>query len=462
MNTEYPTRRSFLKALGAASAITIVGTPVLGSRAPAAYAFQGGGDTVLVNIFLRGGADGLGIVVPYGDDMLYTRRPVLGRPVSELHDLDGFFGLDPAFGGLVPDFLDGRIAFIHAVGKPTANRSHFAAMPIIDRSFGPGGWMQRAILAGSFDPSSSGLTIGSRVSPCLSGPAFGRVLTSVSDAVDTSIALADIKNVLSELYTGAPFLMDRDAVVGSLASIDQVAAIVPTTGSYPDSPAGYFLQQVASLIKADIGVRAASFDLGGWDTHQGQADTLAAIGVGLGEALAAFQLDLGSHASRVVTVTTSEFGRTVNENASGGTDHGRGSMMMVMGEPLVDAGGGQVHVNGGWPGLGADDLDPQGDLKVTTDYRAVLSELVSAHLGIGDVSSVFPGHTPAPIGLLNAAAPNGDVNQSGVVDEADINAVLADAVGTPAPDYVAAAGDLDGDGDTDLLDALLLAQQVQQ
>lgn len=457
----YPTRRSFLKALGAASAITIAGSPVLGARPMTAYAMQGDDNTVLINIFLRGGADGLGIVVPHGDDALYTRRPVLGRPVSQLHDLDGFFGLDTNFGSLVPDFNDGRLAFVHAVGAPAANRSHFEAMPIIDKSFGTGGWLQRAIVAGAFDTATAGLTIGSIVSPALAGPAFGRVITGIDNAVATSQELGAIKVALGELYANAPYAMDTAAVVGSLASIEQIAAVVPTMGTYPDSNAGRFLREIASLVKADIGVRAASFDVGGWDTHEGQAGTFGAIGPGLSDALHAFQLDLGSDASRVVVVTTTEFGRTVNENGGAGTDHGRATMMMVMGEPLVAGGGGQVHLDGAWPGLDSGDLDPEGDLKVTTDFRAVLAELVTGHLGVSDVSSVFPGYAPTPVGLLSEVEVAGDVNQTGAVDEDDVRAVLSDLVGAPDPDYLAEAGDLDEDGTTALRDALLLAQQLQ-
>lgn len=454
-------RRSFLKALGAVGAFTIVGSPAIGARPTTAWAMQGGGDTVLVTVFLRGGADGLGIVVPHGDDAYYTHRPVMGRPLAELDDLDGFFGLDPTFSALTPEFTEGRLAFVHAVAAPVMSRSHFEAQPMIDRALAGTGWLQRALFAGSFPAQSSGLSIGPRVSPPLAGPWSGSVVASLDQSNESGAVLTELRTSIEDLYADAPFAMDRDAALAALVSVDQLAAVVPTTGEYPETTAGFKMREAASLIKANIGVRGVGIDLGGWDTHRDQRDSLDILGPALSEALVAFQADLGSDAPRVVTVLLTEFGRTARENSSLGTDHGRAMTMAVLGESVAEHGGGQVHLNGAWPSL---DLLDQGGLfgglRATTDFRDVLSELVSEHLGVADVASVFPGHVPAPLGLVSSQGLIGDVDQSGMVDQSDVSMILDELVGNTDPGYDADAGDLDADNDTDLRDALLLAKET--
>lgn len=463
--TVFTSRRSFLKALGVAGAVTIVGSAGPSMRPLTAWAMQGAADTVLVSVFLRGGADGIGIVTPGGDDALYTLRPTLAVPPSQLLDLDGFFGLDPIFAALQSEFSDGRLAFVHATGAPSMSRSHFDAQPLLDRADGAGGWLQRALFAGSFGQFAAGLTIGSRVSPPLAGPWAGSVVLSVEQTAQSGMQLAQVRTPLEDMYGATEYVREREAMVGSLVSIDQFESAVPTTGEYPTTATGFRLREAAGLIKADVGVRGVALDAGGWDSHRDQQPQLTRVGTELSEALQAFQADLGTHAQRVVTVVMSEFGRTARENASSGTDHGRGSLMMVLGEPLVGQGGGQVHLTGAWPGLAPGDLDisgPGGGLQMTTDFRHVLSELVSSHLGIPNVGGVFPGHSPTPLGLL-AAPPQvpGDVDQSGTVDDQDVTAILSDLSGDTPAQYTPAVGDLDGDGDTDLRDALLLAQQLQ-
>lgn len=460
----YTSRRAFLKALGAAGAITLTGVASATSAPLTAWAMQGDSDTVLVTLFLRGGADGLGIVVPHGDDMLYNHRPLLGQPLAELGDLDGFFGLDANFSPLLPEFAEGRLAFVHAVGPPTMNRSHFAAQPILDQAGGNDGWLQRALAAGSFAQVSAGLTIGWQVSPPLAGPWGGSVVLSVDNFAETAMSLSDALPAYEEMYGATPYQLEKEAVSGSLASLAQFAEVMSPSDGYPGTPTAGKLREAAALIKADVGVRGVAIDVGGWDSHANQRQDMEILGADLSGALAAFQADLGSHASRVVTVAMSEFGRTAQENAGGGTDHGRGSLMMVLGERLADHGGGRVHLRGAWPGLGLEDLDTpdvNGGLKVTTDFRDVLSELVSEHLDVADVSSVFPGHVAAPVGLVSEVEELGDVDQSGTIDSDDVTAILRDAAGDTPVLYDPVAGDLDGDGDTDLRDALLLAQQLE-
>jgi len=161
---------------------------------------------------------------------------------------------------------------------------------------------------------------------------------------------------------------------------------------------GRSLQQIARLIKADVGVEAAFAEVGGWDHHGNENPQLSNLLRPFGTALAAFSQDMGDRMEDIVVVTMSEFGRTAQENGNAGTDHGHGDVMMVLGGSVR---GGKVY--GKWPGLEKEQLFEGRDLAVTTDYRDVLGELVSGHLGQKNLAQVFPGYQPgAPLGLLRS------------------------------------------------------------
>jgi uncharacterized protein (DUF1501 family) len=175
------------------------------------------------------------------------------------------------------------------------------------------------------------------------------------------------------------------------------APYTPANGAQYVGEFGRSLQHVARLIKADIGVEAAFADIGGWDHHSNEAPQLANLLQQFGTSLAAFARDMGDRMEDIVLVTMSEFGRTVREDGNGGTDHGHGNVMTVLGGPV--RGG---HVFGRWPGLQPEQLYEQRDLAVTTDFRDVLGELVSHHLG-QEIDRVFHGYKPGePLGLLKA------------------------------------------------------------
>jgi len=158
------------------------------------------------------------------------------------------------------------------------------------------------------------------------------------------------------------------------------------------------LQELARLIKAGAGIEAAFAEIDGWDHHQNESNDMANLLRTFSNAIAAFCQDMGDRMEDVVIVTMSEFGRTVEENGTGGTDHGHGSMMMVLGGAVE---GGKIY--GQWPGLEKEQLYEGRDLAVTTDFRTVLSELVSVHLGRKDLTAVFPGFQPTPpLGLLRS------------------------------------------------------------
>lgn len=167
-----------------------------------------------------------------------------------------------------------------------------------------------------------------------------------------------------------------------------------TSVDYPNSPLAHALRPIAQAIKLDLGLRVATADFGGWDTHVGQARDFAGLVDGLGTSLTAFWDDLGQHKDHVQVVLMSEFGRRLRSNSGGGTDHGFGNAMLVLGQGIS---GGAMY--GRWPGLRNEALDAGADLAITTDYRAVLSEIMSAHMAFADNAALFPDFTPQPVGL---------------------------------------------------------------
>jgi uncharacterized protein (DUF1501 family) len=176
---------------------------------------------------------------------------------------------------------------------------------------------------------------------------------------------------------------------------------------YPKGRLGDSLRQIARLVKADVGLEVAFTDIGGWDTHVNEVGAQPTQGqlannlTGFAQALAAFHHDLGDRMADVTVVTMSEFGRTARENGNRGTDHGHANAMFVMGG---DVRGGKVY--GDWPGLAEEQLYEGRDLNLTTDFRDVLGELVSRHLGNPDLKSVFPGYSqPKFRGLLGERQP---------------------------------------------------------
>ncbi len=379
------------------------------SFAPANTAARG--DTLVV-IFLRGAADTLNIVVPHGDEAYYAARPTLGiaRPddrkaKAELRtlDLDGFFGLHPALKGLLPAWQQGHLAIVHACGAPDESRSHFKAMELMERGVedekGPAsGWIGRHLATLNTGNQSPLRAVGFGELPIrsLTGGVPITALRSIGDfhlGGDTR-ALAQMQAALNSLYSGTDGLsvigQETLDIMGTLSTLDPLAYTPATDLHYPDTDFGMGLKQIAMLLKADVGLEVAAIDLGGWDTHFAQGGSegyMPNLMKELAEGLAAFHADTLDHADKLSVVAMSEFGRRVAENGSLGTDHGHGSMMLLLGGNVL---GGQVH--GQWPGLGSENLVGPGDLAVTTDYRDVLAEAFSKRLNNQDVVPVIPGY----------------------------------------------------------------------
>jgi len=375
------------------------------------------GDTLIV-IFLRGAADTLNIVVPHGEETYYALRPTLGIPrpddnkakaESRVRDLDGFFGFHPSMGSLLDAWTEKQLAIIHACGAPDESRSHFKAMELMERGVdderGPAsGWIGRHLATLDTGNSSPLRAIGVGEMPqrSLSGTVPVSALRSIADfhLKGDERAVAQMRAALDTIYSGN----DPFSVLGqeTLAILDILQKLDPTTNSqstnFPTTDFGLALQQVAMLIKADVGLEVAAIDLGGWDTHFAQGASegqMSNLMRDLADGLAAFHADLRDSMNSITIVTMSEFGRRAAENGSFGTDHGHGSMMMVMGGN-VD--GGKVH--GTWPGLGEGQLVGPGDLAVTTDYRDVLSEILTKRLNNPALADIFPHYQATLKGIV--------------------------------------------------------------
>jgi len=361
---------------------------------------------VLVVLFLRGGVDGLHLIVPHGDPEYYSARKGLAvaRPKKSdgAIDLDGQFGLHPRLAPLEPAYRAGELAVIHAVGSPDATRSHFEAQDYAETGT-PGrrstrtGWLARGLASAGKGRQPLGVVALGNKRPL---GLRGEIDVVTAKRLDQFRLLAPkrLESRLGEAFE-ALYAKGDDAVTragrDALGATRQLAKLERDTraGDYPDGARP--LAEVAALIRADVGLTTAWLDVGGWDTHQAQGQRLGRLFDGLGKGLAAFRADLGKDLERVVLLVMSEFGRTVAENGTGGTDHGHGTAMLLFGGPVR---GGKVH--GVWPGLAREQRYEARDLAVTTDYRDVLAELATGHVGARDASGVVPGHSPKKVGLL--------------------------------------------------------------
>lgn len=372
------------------------------------------GDT-LVCIFLRGGADGLNIVVPYGDDRYYAHRPTIAipRPDDQRSNgrtlpLDGFFGLHPALSPLLPIYQAGHLTAVHATGSPDESRSHFEAMDLMERGAVVGdysGWLARHLMTLDTGNQSAlrAIGVGDMLPASLSGAVSATPLSSIAEyhLQGRPERVGEMQAVLQAMYAqeGGGLTAVADQTFATLSILQQLnnAPYQPRGRAYPDAEFGRALQTTAQLLRADVGVEVACLDFGGWDTHVAQGSVegvLARQLTTLAAGLAAFYEDLADGIGRVTVVVMSEFGRRVAENGGLGTDHGHGNMMLLLGGGLV---GGQVYAR--WPGLQPEQLTGPGDLTITTDYRDVLGELLRRRLNNPALADVFPGYTVQELGL---------------------------------------------------------------
>jgi uncharacterized protein (DUF1501 family) len=415
-------RRYFLKQGG----IALVGLSTMPAFLQRAVASTTGtGKKQLVVLFQRGAADGLNVVVPFAEPNYYRMRPTIAIPAprrgdtNAVLDLDGFFGLHPGLAALTPLFQQNQLAIVHAAGSPDPTRSHFDAQDYME-SGTPGvkatedGWLDRAIGTVPEENASPfrAVAMGPNLPRMLQGstgaiaiPDLRQFKVQPQSAAMANIAEGGFEAMYSQSVdhalhgTGA----ETFEAIDILRKIDTTKYPPDNGAEYPKSAVGQRLQQIGVMIKANIGVEVLFLDCGGWDNHVnegGAQGQLANLLKDLGQSLAAFHQDMGDRMGDIVVVTMSEFGRTAKENGNRGTDHGHANCMFVMGG---DVQGGRVY--GKWPGLNDHQLNEGRDLALTTDFRSVVGEILTKHLGVKDLAPVFPGFENNPrkfVGLARA------------------------------------------------------------
>jgi uncharacterized protein (DUF1501 family) len=421
-------RRIFLKS-GALSLVTLGLTPSFLRRTALAMDLPRAarGKTLIV-LFQRGAADALNVLVPFGDKHYYAARPQLaiGSPARATGaagaiDLDGYFGLHPALSSFKPLWDRGLLAPIHAVGSPSATRSHFDAQDYMetgtpDRKGTTDGWLNRYLaVKGTCEACAPGapapfraVAMTAQTPRILEGPAATVAMNSIEEfSIRTNGGEAE-KRIEALYRTGS-----ADLVHGSGTEMFEALRVLraanpqqykPAAGvQYPRSPFGQRLLAIAQLIKAGVGLEVAFADVGGWDTHVNQGAAQGQLAQRLGDfsqSIAALVTDLGDRMDDVVILTMSEFGRTVRQNGTGGTDHGHAGAMFVIGGAVKTG----QKVLGRWPGLAPEQLHEGRDLALTTDFRSVFSELASKHLGAPSLDKIFPGYSTPDrqwLGLLS-------------------------------------------------------------
>lgn len=360
------------------------------------------GRDILVCIFQRGAADGLNAVVPHGDADYYLQRnsiavPQPGNPGGAI-DLDGFFGLHPALAPIKPIYDAGDLALVHATGVPHGSRSHFSAQGLVERGVddkaGPAtGWLGRHL---TLQPPTANsafpvIAISGNVPVSLLGATDPLAISNLDDFnFDQGIVDAGYPDVLADLFRSpVPFFGPAQAALSAMAELQaaNLPAITPDNGAvYPATATGNRLKQVGQLVKSTLPVEIICLDSDGWDHHENLPTYIQPSLAELAEALSAFYTDMGTQMQRISVLVYTEFGRRVAANASVGTDHGTGALAYLIGGGVN---GGQVVSS--WPGLDTPNLEMGEDLKITTDLRSVLSELLVKRLGGTDIATVFPG-----------------------------------------------------------------------
>jgi uncharacterized protein (DUF1501 family) len=354
---------------------------------------------------------------PFADDHYHRVRPTLAIGEKEVIKLTDHYGLHPAMAALEPTFKEGRLGLIQAVGTDNTTGSHFECQDQMEhgdsmegRPSG-GGWLGRFLRERAGDSASalSAVAIGTQLPESLRGAPAVSVLEKLEDiAIETISGDATaVAGILRSLY-GADVTLLGERGVQTLELFQRVSALQsqadePANGAeYPEGRFGLGLREIARLIRAEVGLEVACIDLNGWDTHffQGAGDGVhAGKAEALATGLAAFEKDLQDRSGDYTILVTTEFGRRIYENASLGTDHGRGFMLTVIGDAVK---GGQVI--GPWPTGAMDESNPlgPGGMEIHFDYRRVFAEVLRGTMGVSaeGLGRVFPGADLKPVGLM--------------------------------------------------------------
>lgn len=399
------TRRAFMRN-GAMALVGTAAIPGFLTRALYAETSTSGKPQRLVILFQRGAADGLNIVVPHAETYYYQARTSIAIPKEQLLDLDGFFGLHPALAPFKRLWDQKQLAIIHAVGSLDPTRSHFDAQDYME-SGTPGykattdGWLNRALQAQDkrhccAETPFRAVSMGADVSRTLEGKV---PVIAMSDVANFAVGgrnpnSAAVSSLFESLYDDSTSSLLRGTGAETFEAIKMLRSTDPVhyaPGNGADYPKGQFgnnMKQIAQLLKANLGVEVAFADIGGWDHHVNEGNIEGQLASRLRDfagGISAFWQDMGDDAENVTLISMSEFGRTVRQNGTGGTDHGHANAMFILGGNVR---GGQVY--GRWPGLSPEQLYDGRDLAVTTDYRLVLAEAVWKSLRARDINLVFP------------------------------------------------------------------------
>ncbi len=383
-----------------------------------------GNDEILVMVFLRGGCDGLSLVAPYDDPIYRQERGGLAVDLGTVRAINpqnssfqSSVGLHANAAPLQELYTQGHLAIIHACGLDDDTRSHFDAMDYIERGV-PGnknmssGWLTRHLQCILPDGELPSMAASSAVpASLLSNGDTIAINSPKSYSLSSHWRYNNQDNstmfsTLEKFYTGTDLVQGAGKrTIEAIKLLSSTPDYNPTT-TYPSGSFGDSLKMVAQTIKRDLGLRAATVDLGGWDHHESEGvndswGPFPNLTATLSQGLHAFYNDLANtpYQAKLTIAVMSEFGRRLGANASGGTDHGHGGVMLVLGGSIN---GGKVY--GTWPGL--EDLDQDQDLRITTDFRTVLSEIIVRRFGNNRVGAVFPGlQTYNPLGVVQGTDP---------------------------------------------------------
>jgi uncharacterized protein (DUF1501 family) len=401
-------RRTLLTAASAG-----VGLLALGGGVEIALNTRSANDRdILIAVFLRFGSDGLTMIAPADDGAYRDNRPTIavttsgpqaGLPIGTL-DRVPFF-MHPSLAALKPLYDAKQLAVVHAVGLPTNTRSHFESQDMMERGSveggGPlrGGWLARHLVARDLALPNLGVVASAADVPASLRGYAGAV--AVPDATQFNVTggnfnldVIDILNTGAESHAGAA-RATVEMIRSIQASLAKLSGSYTTSANYPEGEFAVAMRSVANLIKMGSGLEVAAVDFGGWDHHYQMNTHFPGHAAQLAKTLAAFWSDMRDYQDRLTIVTMTEFGRRLEENTAGGTDHGAASFMFALGGAVK---GGKIY--GQWPGLKPADLR-EGDLRITTDMRQVLQEILMKRRGEDALAHVFPQLPYAPLDILN-------------------------------------------------------------
>lgn len=389
----------------------------------AAPAVEDAGRHTLIVVFLRGGADTMNLVVPYADDSYHKARPTIAikAPTGDADKarslrLDDHYAFHPALKPLHEKFAEGRLAIVQAVGTDNTTGSHFECQDQMEHgdsmvaSAAGGGWLGRYLRtrANTKLGPLSAVALGTTLPESLRGAPVASVMQSLEEiAIRTPSGKPDAAAAVLAAMYGADVTMLGTQGRETLDLFKRVSALQEGgykpayDARYPKDSFGSGMREIARLIKAHVGLEVACIDVGGWDTHffQGTTDSFQAERARiLAEGLAAFDADLKDQRGTFTVMVTTEFGRRIYENASLGTDHGRGFALMTLSNQIQ---GGRIL--GKWPCV-VENESPAGPggMQIQHDYRSVFAEVLRGSVGLNATaaSAVFPKCDFGKVGLV--------------------------------------------------------------